>query len=81
MKPKYTLWRENYKQGLGIMDQVLATDNKWYIATNSAMKFDSVKQAKQYFKNYLADTCNDTVFVKGPRNGFYMVQKGKQSND
>ena len=65
--------------GRGFVEQFLNEREQWVIATNSAKKFGTLTEAREWFekaKNYpLRGT---SIFIVGPNGGIHSHMKGKK---
>lgn len=62
--------KRHYLTKLGYIEQVLAKDNVWYIASNDC-NFRTLYQAREFFLNSNHDS--DKVFIYSPRGKHYEV--------
>jgi len=65
---------------LGIVTKVLATDSKWYVATNNPMKFKSASVAALWFFSSDASAVppvGSVIWIRGPRGGYHPMRWDK----
>lgn len=61
---------------LGIVCKTLGDDCVWYLATNRAISFGSVREARAWFFSPGADAVapvGSCIWVEGPRGGTYAM--------
>lgn len=81
MKGYYTI-QTHKSTPLGFVVGILSLDGKYYQATNTAVKFRSVKEASRYFwdpSNPIELICTGH-HIRGPRGGYYKLMSKHECN-
>ena len=77
--PSYIIKRELYIKGSGTVVETLTTDNTYVIATNNALMFNNVREAKTYYNTFLGNS-KGLHFIVGNKGGMYYAKNGKRLN-
>jgi hypothetical protein len=76
MKRGYTI-RCSRNTATGFITETHGRDSEWYVATNRAATFPTLREARAFFKTSDHDLRGSSIWIEGPKGGIHSLFERK----